>query len=220
MSSLSQFFRGTPGGYEQRFSGGPEQRNVYNQLTNAAQRPGAGGAYGDSADYYRNLLSGNPSQLQAMIAPDIRQFNQQTIPGLYEQFAGLGAGATSGSGFQNAALQAGTDLQERIAALRAQLQMQGAQGLSNIGQQSLGQYFTNSYTPRSPGLLEQFAPAIGQIGAAGLAGSTGGLSAILPFLMKLFQRQNNGIQDSISNSPATGPYGGSGVSYNPYTGVQ
>lgn len=217
MSSLGQFFTGTPGQFQQKSSLGQEQQPILNNLVNSVQNPNAGGAYGDSADYYRNLLSNNPNQLQAQAAPDIRNFQQQILPGIANQYSNIGAGgALSGSGFRNASLQAGTDLMERIASLRAGLRQQGAVGLSGLGQQSLGNYYNNVYQPRTPGLLESIAPAIGTaLGAAG--GSAGGLSVLLPFLQNLFK--NNNLQDQVSNGIAAGPQS-YGSTYNPYTGVQ
>jgi len=127
---------------------------------------GTGGAFGDSADYYRNLLSDQSQDYNAFAAPQLRQFNEQTIPGLSEQFAGMGAGGLSSSGFRNAAVNAGTDLSERLGAIRAQLRQQGAQGLMGLAQGGLQQFNENIYRPAQPGFAESFAPAIG-----GLAGS-------------------------------------------------
>src|SRR5689334_7028604 len=102
MSSLSQFFMGTPASFEQRSRLGPSQMPAYNQLQASSQGPGAGGAYGDAADYYRNLLSSNPSALNAYAAPEMRRFNQDIIPGITEQFAGNGSfGGLHSSGFRN-----------------------------------------------------------------------------------------------------------------------
>ena len=163
MSSLSQFFMGTPASFEQRSRLGPSQMQNYNNLQSAAQGPGASGTFGDAADYYRNLLSSNPSSLNAYVAPEMRRFNQDIIPGIAERFAGYGSfGGLNSSGFRNATLNAGTDLAERIAKIRADLQSQGAQGLTGIGQQSLGEYFNNFMNPRSPGFAESAAPGIGQ----------------------------------------------------------
>ena len=217
MSSLSQFFMGTPAQFQQRSRLGPEQQPNYQNLQNAA-----GGAFTNAADYYTSLLSDNPSSLQAMIAPEMRRFNQQTIPGIAEQFSGYGSfGGLNSSGFRNATINAGTDLAERIANLRAGLRQQGAQGLQGIGEKSLGDYFNNIYSPRQPGMLENLGPAlISALG--GLAGpATGGLSSLLPMIMRLFSgNKGNSLQDQINTGvTAAGPYN-SGASYNPYTGVQ
>ena len=130
------FFTGTPGKFDQRSTLGPEQRPILQNLTGAIQSPGQGGAFGNVADYYRGLLGGGDQQLNEMIAPEMRRFQTQIVPGLANQFAGIGAGgAISGSGFRNAALSAGTDLTERIAALRAGLRQPGRRrhSLQHIG---------------------------------------------------------------------------------------
>ena len=170
------FFSGTPARFEQRSLLEPEQQPIKNQLFNAAQGPGAGGAFGDAADYYRSLLSDNSSTYNALAAPQMRQFNEQIIPGLSEQFAGMGSGALSSSGFRNSAVNAGTDLSERLGALRAQLRQQGAAGLAGIGQQGLGQYSENlQYAPQG-GLVDLIGPAAGAFGTAFL-GPLGGAAS-------------------------------------------
>ena len=161
------FFGGTPGGYESVSTLTKPQRGVHKTLTGAATQAGAGGAFGTAADYYRNLLSDNPEDMQAFAAPELRRFREQTIPDISEQFAGMGSGGLSSSGFRNAAVGAGTDLSERLGALRANLRQQGAQGLFNIGQASLSPVKENIYQQGQPGFLQQMAPAIGTgIGAA------------------------------------------------------
>lgn len=153
---------GTEGKYRQMSTLTPEQKALHQQLLDAGMGEGAGGAFGSAADYYRNLMSDNPADLDAFSAPELRRFNEQTIPDLAEQFAGMGAGNLSSSGFRNAAVSAGTDLSERLGAIRANLRQQGAAGLANIGQAGLYPIKENIYEPGSPGLLQQAAPAAAQ----------------------------------------------------------
>jgi hypothetical protein len=170
-----------------------QQMPLLNQLTQAGQGPGAGGAFGTTADYYRNLMSDNPEDLQAFMAPQMRQFNEEIIPGLSEQFAGMGSGGLSSSGFRNAAVGAGTDLSERLGAIRANLRQQGAQGLANIGQMGLQNYSQDVMTqPGTQGLL---APAIGAV-ATGIGG---------PALGALGSAGANWLTSKVRN---TSPYGG------------
>lgn len=219
MSSTSNFFMGTPGKFSQQSTLGQSQQPLYNQLQEAASGGGPGGSFGQAADYYRSLLSDDNSTLQAMINPELRNFRQNIIPQIGEQFAGMGAGALNSSGYRNATLQAGTDLAERIASMRGNLRQQGAQGLTGLGQQGLGQYFANLYQPRTPGFLETIAPAIGSAAGAALGGgASGGISSLLSFLGQIFGN-SNGLRDSISSGVAAGPYS-QGNAYNPYTGVQ
>ena len=155
------FLTGTKGKYRQLSTLGKEQQPAYQDLISAARGQGGQGAFGQAQQYYSGLLGNNPADFNAMAAPEIRQFHEQTIPGLSEQFAGMGSGALSSSGFRNAAVNAGTDLSERLGAIRAQLRQQGAQGLMNIGQQGLGRFHENIYEPPTPGLLEGIAPFAG-----------------------------------------------------------
>ena len=155
------FFTGTPQKNYQVSTLGKEQEPLKNQLISAGMGPGAGGAFGNSADYYRNLLSDDSADFNAFAAPEQRRFNEQTIPDLAEQFAGMGSGGLSSSGFRNAAVNAGTDLSERLGSIRAQLRQQGAQGLQNIGSQGLQSFYNNVTQPASGGLLDYAAPAVG-----------------------------------------------------------
>lgn len=162
LSGARDFFLGSPAKRENVSRLRPEQEGLYQQLQNAGMGEGAGGAFGQSADYYRGLLGNNSADFNAFAAPQMRQFQQDIMPGIAEQYAGMGAGGLSSSGFQNAATQAGTDLAERLGAIRANLRQAGAQGLSNIGQMGLGSFSQNMETqPGSEGFLSQIAPAIG-----------------------------------------------------------
>lgn len=160
--SIGNFLTGTPEKKENVSTLRPEQEDLYRQLTQAGQRPGAGGAFGQSADYYRGLLSDQNPDIDAFNAPAMRQFNEDIIPALSEQFAGFGSGGLSSSGFRNAAVNAGTDLSERLGAIRAQLRSQGAAGLAGIGQAGLGNFSQNMTTQQgSPGLLGNLSSGIG-----------------------------------------------------------
>lgn len=156
------FFTGTKGKWSQRSTLGPEQQGLYQQMLAALSGQGGGGAFGQAADYYRDLLSDDSKNFQAFAAPEQRRFNEETIPGLSEQFAGMGAGGLSSSGFRNAAVNAGTDLSERLGAIRAQLRQQGAQGLNQMGQFGLSPQFNeNVYTAGQPGLFDTIGGGIG-----------------------------------------------------------
>lgn len=182
---LGSFLFGSPEKHEQKLQLTKEQMPLFQQLLASLQGSGAGGAFGEASDYYRNILSQDPQLMQQFFAPEMRRFNQETVPGLAEQFAGMGSGALSSSGFRNASLQAGTDLQERLAALRANLMQGAAQGLSGLGQFGLNQFSKDVVTqPGSSGFLREIAPAVGTamggpIGTAigGLIGSSFGKSS-------------------------------------------
>lgn len=172
--AASKFMYGTPETRENVSTLRPEQEPLYEQLVNAGQKPGAGGAFGDAADYYRNLLSDDSADYNAFSAPAMRQYNEDIVPGLSEQFAGMGSGGLSSSGFRNAQIQGATDLSERLGALRANLRQAGAQGLQGIGQAGLGNYSQNMVTqPGTQGFLSQVAPAAGTAAGAYIGGPSG-----------------------------------------------
>ncbi len=168
--SLGNFFTGTPSKVHQVSTLRPDQENLSNQLVNAGQQPGAGGAFGDAADYYRDLMSDNPADMQAFSAPALRQYNEDIVPGISEQFAQMGAGGLSSSGFRNAQVQGATDLAERLGALRANLRQQGAQGLQNIGQLGLQNFQQNYQTEGTPGLLGSVAQGLGSAATSWFGG--------------------------------------------------
>lgn len=167
------FFTGSPEKHERVSTLTPEQEKVFSQLLQSIQGQGAGGAFGDSADYFRNILNDNPELMQQFMAPELRRYNQETIPGLAEQFAGMGSGGLSSSGFRNAAVNAGTDLSERLGAIRANLKQGAAGGLMGLGQQGLQNVSQDVMTqPGTEGLLSNLAPAIGA-GLGSFAGPAG-----------------------------------------------
>lgn len=172
MAFLKNFLFGKPGKFEQRSTLAPQQQQLFGQLTGALQGQKTGGAFGNLADYYQGLLSGTGPDFEAFAAPEQRQFREQTIPGLSEQFAGMGSGALSSSGFRNAAVGAGADLGERLGALRAQLRQQGAAGLQQMGQFGLSpQFQENLYRQGQPGLADYVGQGIGTgLGAFGGGG--------------------------------------------------
>jgi len=167
-------FKGTPEKRENVSTLRPEQEGLFNQLTSAGQQ-GPGGAFGQAQNYYQGLLNGQ--DYDTLAAPALRQYNEDIVPGLSEQFAGMGSGGLSSSGFRNAQIQGATDLSERLGALRANLRQSGAQGLQNIGAMGLQPYAQNMTTRAgSQGLLAQAAPLIGA-GIGFAAGGPGGAAA-------------------------------------------
>lgn len=171
--SIGNFLGGTPGQINQVSNLRPDQEGLSNQLVNAGMGQGAGGAFGQSADYYRGLLSDDSQDYDAFSAPALRQYYQDIAPNISEQFAGMGAGGLSSSGFRNAQTQGGVDLAERLGQLRASLRQSGASGLQNIGQLGL-QNFQQSYQqPGAPGFLSELATATG-IGLGTVIGGPAG----------------------------------------------
>ncbi len=174
-------------------------------MTGALNGPGAGGAFGDVADYYRGNLSDNPADFNAFAAPALRQYNQDIVPGISEQFAGMGSGGLSSSGFRNAQIQGATDLSDRLASLRANIRQQSASGLANLGQIGLGNYSENVRDQPQPGFAQAAGEGLGEAA-----------SAALPYAFDYMKGQNQ-VKPSIANSGMrnTSPYGNVGASALP-----
>lgn len=199
MSGISNFLFGGNAKHERVSTLLPQQQPLADQAIKAGLKPGAGGAFGDAADYYRNNLSDNPADFQAFANPALRQYNEDIVPGLSEQFAGMGAGNLNSSGFRNAQIQGATDLSERLGALRAQLRQNSAQGLQGIGQAGLQNFSQDVQTePASQGVLSTLLPAV--------ATAVGG-----PFLGTLGAAGASWLTNSLGGNKVgqnTGPYGG------------
>lgn len=153
------FFSGTKGKYKQISNLTPNQQLLQNQLVG-----GASGGFNDLLQYYQGLMSGQGSDINAFMAPEMRNFNENIIPGLSEQFAGMGSGALSSSGFRNAAVQQGVGLQERLAQIRANLRSQGAQGIQNLVSGAMQPTTENIYEKPQPGFMESVMPGIAEAG--------------------------------------------------------
>jgi hypothetical protein len=133
--------------------------------------------YQQGSNWLQNLFSNDSQSMQAFEAPYMRRFREQTIPQLAEQFAGMGAGAQSSSGFQQALGQAGAKLSEDLASLRSGLQFQSIPHALQYAQQPVANYANMSqtalgtqdqgYVPRQPGMIERILAHLGQIGAQG-----------------------------------------------------
>jgi hypothetical protein len=196
----------------------PGQEPLLNQALEAGTK-GPGGAFGTAADYYRDLLSDNPADLQAFTNPAMRQYNEEIVPGISEQFAGMGSGGLSSSGFRNAQVQGGVDLAERLGQIRANLRQAGAQGLTNIGQIGLGNFSQPTTTQEgSEGFLSQLAPAAGSIIGSIIGGPAGGAAGYQAGNMFSGANANsgswfNGKGNKVGAS--SHPYGSTGYQASP-----
>jgi len=106
---------------------------------------GLGQGMSEGVDLQRQLMDPSSQAVDQFAQPYMDQFNQQTVPGLAERFAGMGAmgGGLSSSGFGQALGSAGGNLQNQLAALKSGLGQQAAQSLmgqyGNMTGQALGQ---------------------------------------------------------------------------------
>lgn len=112
------------------------QRGLLSQLMQMLNPQGSlGQGQQGAVNYQQQLMDPSSQAVDQFAQPYMNQFNQQTIPGLAERFAGMGAmgGGLSSSGFGQALGAAGGNLQAQLAQLKAGLGQQAAQSL-------MGQY--------------------------------------------------------------------------------
>lgn len=151
----------------------PEQRKLFGDYLAKLGIP-----MEEGFKYLNSILSGSPEALEAYQAPYLRQFSEQTVPQLAEQFAGYsgGHGGLSSSAFGQALGGAGASLQENLAAQKANLQSGAFSDLSNM--LNLG-FNTHPYqrmqTQGNPGFLGNIASVAGQGIGSGFSGGVSDL---------------------------------------------
>lgn len=138
----------------ERFS--PQQRqvieSVLNMLTGQGQQPGG--------------LLGELGDDSALMAPAMRRFQEQTIPGIAERFSGTGAGSQSSSAFQQSLGAAGASLQENLAKMSADRKMKLVQYILQLA----GTPMTDRrVSPATKSAFGEGLGALGQMGAKGIA---------------------------------------------------
>lgn len=141
----------------------PNQQKLWNTFTDRLQN--FSGADQSSIDYLMQLMDPNSEAVSQFTAPHMRQFNEQTVPGLAERFAGMGGmgGGLSSSGFGQSLSAAGSGLQEKLAALKAGLGTQAANNLMNTYGNRMGTAMgtqTFGYQKPQQSMLETLGPAI------------------------------------------------------------
>lgn len=158
----------------------PGQNNFLQQILQMLQGGGKlGQGNNQSLDYLQQLMNPDSEAVNQFTQPYMNQFNQQTVPGLAERFAGMGAlgGGLSSSGFGQSLSAAGGNLQSNLAQLKAGLGQQAAGQLmnqyGNFSQQALGaQPF--GYTQPTQGLLPSLATSYAGAGFPGIGNPFGG----------------------------------------------
>ena len=179
MGIFDSFF-GTEEKHSQVPTKTPQQMGLLNQNIKQAKQLGSGG-YNDAMGLLQQYLDPNSDVYSNFEKPYTQQFEQQTLPGIAERFAGANAmgGGLMNSGFGQSLGAAGANLQTQLAQMKQQYQRQSINDL-------LGQYnqltktgldtntFENVYQPAQEGwgtnLLKTGATALG----SALGGPLGG----------------------------------------------
>lgn len=133
---------GDKGGMSSTYSG--KQRSTIDNLLDMVKGGQTGQNMGAGQDWLSSLFN-DPEFFKQFEAPLQRQFQEETIPGLANRFAGMGSGGSTGStGFRNQATREAGNLSTNIGALRGGMQQQGvnqaSQNYFNMLQQGLTPY--------------------------------------------------------------------------------
>lgn len=154
------------------------QNDLFSQLK---QMMGQGGGFNNAMGWMQDFMNPDSQQYQNFSQPYMRQFNEQTVPGLAERFAGMGAqgGGLSSSGFGQSLSGAAGGLQENLASMRSSLLQNTIRDYLNQFNQMAGQGLNrnsveNFYQPGSQGLVGNtfgaFAKGAGQSAGGGMFG--------------------------------------------------
>ena len=154
-----------------------EQKALLSQMMQMlGPQGGLGQGMQSGIDYQRQLMNPNSEAVNQFAQPYINEFNQQTVPGLAERFAGMGGGMGGGmssSGFGQSLGAAGGNLQAQLAQLKGGLGQQAAQNLmgqyGSMAGQAMGAQPFGYQQPQRPqqGLGEGFLQSWGQAGMPG-----------------------------------------------------
>jgi hypothetical protein len=152
-----------------------------------------GGGYDQAIQHFQDLIG--PGGFEKFSDPYRQQFNQKTLPGIAEKFAG--GGALSSSGFGQALGGASSDFEAQLAQLFGNKQDQAAQGIfsqfNEMSNQGLNyEPFTYHEQKGEGGLLKPLLTA----GATALGGplAGAGVSGIEALFKKLSGGQGNSLQ--------------------------
>lgn len=161
-SSWRDFFLGSPTRTQQLALNDPEQAQALSMLLQRAlgsvtgAQPGMGGQF-DFAPIEQAARS---------------QFEQQTIPSIAERFTALGGQGSSA--FKQALGSAGAGLEQNLAAMKSQYNLQREPLMQNYLQMGLRPRFENMIIPGRTGFLENLLSGLisggSQIGSAYLGG--------------------------------------------------
>jgi len=159
------FFTGRRGGFEQQSLLDPQQQALRSQMMG-----GLGQAQGQGLDYINQILSNDPEAFAEFEAPMMRQFQQDIVPGIAERFAGMGTHGAQSSSAQNIAFgQAGKELSESLAAMRAGLKQNALGNLQGMMGTAMQPTMDTMYRQPSGGFFG---------GLAGLGQGAGNMMAL------------------------------------------
>lgn len=182
------FSGGQPDKFQKFDTMAPEQQQVLNQLLQMLGQGGQlGQGYGQALGGLQEMMDPSSAAMQRFTAPHMQQFEQQTMPGIAERFAGsspMGGGALSSSGFGQALSSAGGQLQTQLAGMKANLQQQAMGDImgqygSMLGQGLGAQPFGYQQQQGSPSFGQSLLTGWAQGGMPGMSQGLGALGGAM-----------------------------------------
>ena len=162
----------------------------------------------------QDLLSNDPEAFKRFAAPELRRFNEQTIPDIVGRF---GAGGQNNSALNSALANSGADLNERLGALRAGLQSEGrnqalqyGQGLQQ-GQSAQANIFGSA---AGQGLQYADAPRYAQQARADIRGQAA--RSAPQFSDQYLKQQQLQANNIYNQNQQAGTLAAAGLAVNPY----
>ena len=147
---LSGLFKGSESQYGQQDIVSPEVKQQLQQLLSRLPMQ-------QGMDTLTNQLGGN-SGMQGDL---MRQFQEEIMPQMAEQYAG--AGAMGSSGFAQQMTQGAGRLTSQLGALGAQTQQQGMQNLQGMFGQATKQTQMPTFKQGDPSMISQIMPLLAEL---------------------------------------------------------
>lgn len=214
MPSFSDWLFGSPDKLKKVATGTPQQNAAANtalgqygnQLQQQQQMTQPGGGYDLSQNYYNQLLQPGAEGFDQFSEPYLKNFMEQMLPRIAEQYAG--SGALSSSGFGQSLGGAASGLQGQLAQLFSQLQ-QNAAGAQTNQYNQLGQSANQSaqiglgFQPFGYQQKQGSGGVLGPL-AIGLGGALGGPlgGALAGGISSLFKKPQSSSQGGIAGNSA------------------
>ena len=145
----------------------PEQNDFFKQFMSQLQGLGGqGGGAQNAMGLLQDYLNPESDVYKNFEKPYMQEFEQQTLPGIANRYAGLNAmgGGLSSSGFGQSLGAAGSQLQTNLAGMKSQMQRQSINDI-------LGQYnqMANMGLNAQPFGYQKYDASQGVVGPAAVA---------------------------------------------------
>lgn len=174
-SFLSSKDKGSKDKFKKFGNYNPQQQQLFDLMGGMFNQGGQQGGLGQAWQQLLEQLQGGDEAYDRFAAPMKREFEEETIPGIAERFAGMGAnsGALSSSSFGQSLGAAGAGLHDNLGKLRAALQGQARTDIFSLLQNYLKEQPFSVYGQK--GQANPLYQAFGGLGNNVMQAGLGGL---------------------------------------------